>query len=192
MTANASDTDRSASDLEALLARGLGPQERLQRHATLKLQPTVLPPPPTDDGRHEPRGVSSEDDIELDFDDDGALRRRQLLLAAAGVVIAVLGAAGWLLFGRGETGPPQIVPPAIETRPAPEPTAPPASPPLTPPAVAPAEPPAVVAPSQAQAADPALGPISTELVPPAIEGLSPARRVNTQRILMDGDREIRP
>jgi hypothetical protein len=37
-----------------------------------------------------------------------------------------------------------------------------------------------------------MGDVSSELVPPSTDGLSPARRISTTRILLDGDKEIRP
>jgi hypothetical protein len=37
-----------------------------------------------------------------------------------------------------------------------------------------------------------MGEVSSELVPPSTDGLSPARRISTTRILLDGDKEVRP
>lgn len=192
MNADAPGSDGTASDLEGALGRGLGPRERLLRHSSLRLQPTVLAPPPGQARRpaDEPlgAGVSAEDDIDLGLDDDRAARRRQLLLAAAGVAIALLGLGAWLLLGRPGDAPTAALPPPVQ---APPPAVPAPAAPVPPPAqeAAPAAPP------QQQAAvpqDPAMGELSTELVPPSTEGLSPARKVNAIRIIMDGDREVRP
>jgi hypothetical protein len=35
-----------------------------------------------------------------------------------------------------------------------------------------------------------MGAVSTELVPPSTDGLSPARRISTTRIIVENDREV--
>ncbi len=37
-----------------------------------------------------------------------------------------------------------------------------------------------------------MGQVSDELIAPTTDGLSPPRKVNAVRIVVDGDREIRP
>lgn len=187
MSTDPNGEDTPQRELADVLARELGPsQERGFRHASLRLQPTVLPPPPQEGGPPEPwpeetvGSVSADDDIDLGLD-DGALRRRQLLLAAAGIGIAAIGGAAWLLFGQPGGTPPRAGIPTIQGDPS-SPKAPPALPPTTEPTVETA-----VRPVDGGAS---MGAVSNDLVPPATEGLSPARKVNATRIIVENDREV--
>ncbi len=83
------------------------------------------------------------------------------------------------------------------------PAAPPVTAPAPPPAAAPAvaaapatpaavPPPVIPAPVVATPADTSMGQVSDELIAPATDGLSPPRKVNALRIVVDGDREVRP
>jgi len=176
-----------ASDMETLLGREAGSADRVMRYSAQRLQPTVLAPPPDDSGIGA-RGVSAEDDIDLGVDADAFARRRQLLLGAAGILIAVIGTAAFLLFRPPADAPNGApAPPAEIARPV-EPIAPP------PPAPQLAAPSSPVPSPQASAAPPdaAMGALSSELIPPSTDGLSPARKVNALRIVVDGDREVRP
>jgi hypothetical protein len=175
-----SDTPRSdsaARDLESALGRNLAAPERAASHATLRLNPVVLPPPPSEAfAPAEPEADISVDD--LDLDDDASVKRRQLLLAAVGVAIAIAGGVTWLLLGNTGETPPQASIPVIRADSAAQGKAP-----------AP-EPPADVQ-AEALPADKSMGAVSTELVPPTTEGLTPARKVNSVRIIVDGDQEVR-
>lgn len=190
---NAPKPDTSAGGLEGLLNRELGARDAAPRYSTLRLQPTVLPPPPanSESGGWAAHGATSDDDIDIGLDDEFNAKRRQLILAAAGVAIAAAGGLVWLLVGR-----PINTPPAIEA-----PIAAPAIPRFdegggsrtAPPEAVVERPrgPAVRQPAQ-PSAEFALETGASDLIPPSTEGLSPARRVNAVRIIMDGDREIRP
>jgi hypothetical protein len=182
-----SDTPRpdgAARDLESALGRGLAAPERAASHATLRLNPVVLPPPPGEaTAPAEPESDLAADDIDLGLDDDASAKRRQLLLAAAGVAIAIAGGIAWLLLGQTSEPPPQASIPVIRADPAAQGKAPPPAPPVETQAEAQAE---------AQPADKSMGAVSTELVPPTTEGLTPARKVNAVRIIVEGDQEVRP
>jgi hypothetical protein len=55
-----------------------------------------------------------------------------------------------------------------------------------------AQPPAQQTETTAQAArEPSMGQVSTELVPPTTDGLSPARKISTTRIIVENDLEVR-
>jgi hypothetical protein len=178
-----SDTPRpdgAARDLESALGRSLAAPERAASHATLRLNPVILPPPPGEaSAPAEPEADISADDIDLDLDDDASARRRQLLLAAAGVAIAIAGGLAWMLLGDTSEAPPQASIPVIRADPAAQGKAPPPAPP-------------VEAQAETQPADKSMGAVSTELVPPATEGLTPARKVNAVRIVVEGDQEVQP
>jgi hypothetical protein len=171
MAINLQKPDDLPRELEAALERELpAGGDRAVRHSMLRLQPVVLPPPPDDSAfvtDAPPPSVTAEDDIALDADDDGAAKRWQLLLGAAGVVIALAGLAAYLIFG-GSSAPRQAVVPTIQADPAAQAKGPP-----------PVEP-----------GDKSMGEVSTELVPPTTDGLSPARRISTIRIIVENDREI--
>ncbi len=219
MSTDGHPTKASLRELEPLFADAAGRERAAPRHSTLKLQPTVLPPPPADNAPSTPYGASHEDDLDLGIEADAYARRRQWLLAAAGVAIAIAGTVGYLAFGPVSAPQPTAVsrPPAVVVSPPAEPApaapvvavptapaapaAPPSAeiavaPPATPSVVAPVTVPPVVAappaPVAAAPADTSMGQVSDELVPPSTDGLSPPRKVNAVRIIVDGDREIRP
>ncbi len=213
MSTDGHPTKASLRELEPLFAEAAGRDRAALRHSTLKLHPTVLPPPPQEDGAPARVGASHEDDLDLGLEADDYARRRQWLLAAAGVAIAIAGTVGYLVFGPTQGSKPEavttpvpavvspqpqvpIAPPVVAT-PAPAVTAPPvvAAPPVAPPVASrptPAPPAPPVAPVASAPADKSMGQVSDELVAPVTEGLSPARKVNAVRIVVDGDREIRP
>jgi hypothetical protein len=174
MAINLQKPDDLPRELGAALERELpAGGDRAVRHSMLRLQPVVLPPPPDDDGpATQPLApsVTAEDDIALDEDDDGAARRWQLLLGAAGGIIALAGLAAYLIFGGG-TAPREAVVPTIQADPAAQAKGQPPPPPVEP-------------------GDKSMGEVSTELVPPTTDGLSPARRISTIRIIVENDREI--
>ncbi len=174
MAINLQKPDDLPRELEAALGRELpAGGDRAVRHSMLRLQPVVLPPPPDDNApAAEPLlpSVTAEDDIALDEDDDGAARRWQLLLGAAGGGIALAGLAAYLIFG-GSNAPRQAVVPTIQADPAAQAKGPPPPPPT-------------------ETGDKSMGEVSTELVPPTTDGLSPARRISTIRIIVENDKEI--
>ncbi len=179
MTTNPPRPDDLSRQLDAAL--GLEPvaaDERAIRHVTLRLHPVVLPPPPgtqpvaaaPDQSQPDFPSVTADDDIALDDDDDGAVRRRQLLLGAAGGGIALIGLVAYLIFG-GSPAPQEASIPTIRADPSAQAKAPPPAPPT-------------------EAGDKSMGDISTELVPPTTDGLSPPRKVNAIRIIVENDREV--
>jgi hypothetical protein len=174
MAINLQKPDDLPSELGAALERELpAGGDRAVRHSMLRLQPIVLPPPPDDSAFVTdalPPSVTAEDDIALDTDHDGAAKRWQLLLGAAGVVIALAGLAPYLIFG-GSNAPRQAVVPTIQADPAAQAKGPPP-------------------PSPVEPGDKSMGEVSTELVPPTTDGLSPARRISTIRIIVENDKEI--
>ncbi len=174
MAINLKQPDDLSRELEAALGRDLpASADRTVRHSMLRLQPVVLPPPPDENApAAEPLlpSVTAEDDIALDEDEDGAAKRWQLLLGAAGGVIAVAGLAAYLLFG-GEKQSREAVVPVIQADPVAQAKGPPPSPTIEP-------------------GDKSMGEVSTELVPPTTDGLSPARRISTIRIIVENDREV--
>jgi hypothetical protein len=188
---DATGKDPITSDLEILLTRELAgrdtnPREAGQRHSALRLQPVVLPPPPGEEGTPAPwpdHAPSPEDDIDLDLDDDQTARRRQIMLAAAGLLIAIVGTVAFLVFGGGEQPMAARAPvPTIQTDPAALTKAPPPAPQQ----IAP-EPTSITARA---VGDQSMGAVSTELVPPSTDGLSPARRIATTRIIVENDKEV--
>ncbi len=208
MSTEGHPTKASLRELEPLFAEAAGRDGAARRHSTLRLQPTVLPPPPEDSAAPPVLGASHEDDLDLALEADDYARRRQWLLAAAGVAIAIAGAVGYLAFGPVQGPPPEAVvrPPAVVVAPPadPAPAAPVVAAPAAPPAATPVPPPVVVppvvvappasppAPVASAPADTSMGQVSDELIAPTTDGLSPPRKVNAVRIVVDGDREIRP
>ena len=214
MSTDGHPTKASLRELAPLFAEAAGRDGAARRHSTLRLQPTVLPPPPEESAAPAAIGASHEDDLDLGLDADDYARRRQWLLAAAGVAIAIAGGVAYLAFGPVQPQRPEAVvrpPPAVVAPPAnPPPAAPVVAAPAPPPAATPAPPPVVApvavppvvaappaappspAPVAAAPADTSMGQVSDELVAPSTDGLSPPRKVNAVRIVVEGDREIRP
>ncbi len=118
MSTDGHPTKASLRELEPLFAEAAGRDGAARRHSTLRLQPTVLPPPPTDDGSPAV-GASHEDDLDLGLEADEYARRRQWLLAAAGVAIAVAGTVGYLALGPAQPPRPEAParPPAVAVTP---------------------------------------------------------------------------
>jgi hypothetical protein len=175
MAINLKQPDDLSRELEAALGRDLpAGADRTVRHSMLRLQPVVLPPPPdeTTASVAEPvqSSVTAEDDITLDTDDDGSAKRWQLLLGATGAVIALAGLAAYLLFG-GMNAQRDAAVPVIQADPAAQAKGPPPALPVEP-------------------GDKSMGDVSTELVPPTTDGLSPARKISTIRIIVENDKEI--
>ena len=180
--------DTITSDLEILLthefkSREAMPQDTGQRYTALRLQPVVLQPPPGEEASHDfwpDHAPSPEDDIDLGLDDDQIARRRQLIFAAIGIGVAITGAAAFLALGTNSDSSAVRTPvPTIQSDPA---------------ALTRGAAPASLSepsPSPGQAVgDQAMGAVSTELVPPTTDGLSPARRIATTRIIVENDREV--
>jgi hypothetical protein len=154
---------------------GADMEQRRPGYGTLRLQPVMLGPPPD----ASPGDVTAADDI-----DPAELRGRPRTglvsgIMAAMAVLATAGAAYWTLRPTDEDMPAPPRPPAA-ARPAVE-AAPVAA---TPAAPVPAPVPAAPGVDMAN--------VDADLVPPSTEGLSPARRIRTIRIMVDNDREIAP
>jgi hypothetical protein len=172
--------DDLTRDLEMALGRSLPANEpAAPRHTTLRLHPVVLPPPPGEPSPTDPLAlepnVTAEDDIALDIDDDGSVRKRQLLLGAAGLGIAAIGLIAYLIFGGGKGPNEAAVIPTIRADPS---------------AQTKGAAPAAESETTGQAANTSMGNVSTQLVPPSTEGLTPARKITTIRILVENDREV--
>ena len=149
-----------ADPLAELLQREFG-ADRVQPARPHRLEPITLPPPPVDD-------ACASDDIELNPAGD-AERRRQLIIAGGGIGLAAVAAlAGWLAIGAFKRSPVADAPVIRADQDV-----------LT---KAPA-PPSVETDTRSAAG-------VTELVAPNTEGFSPAKRVATQRIIVENDREV--
>jgi hypothetical protein len=159
--------------------------ERRQSHSMSRLQPVVLGPPP------EPGDVGASYDDDLDpaeLQRSSPVGRLMATVAITAVVLAT-GAGAWWLTVR-------ATPSLVATTPAaPQPAAaapPPVSPPLresTAPTVE--EPPS----TPAQAPQPRtvdMADVGSDLIAPSTEGLSPARKVQAIRIIVENDRELQP
>ncbi len=154
----------TADPLAELLQREFGqPGTPLERGARPHpLEPITLPPPPGDEG------ASPDDDIDLDPLGD-AERRRQLIIAGSGIGLALVAAlAGWLAMAAFKTSP-LVNAPLIRAEPDVMIKAPAPPPPET---------------------DPRSAGGASELTAPNTEGFSPARRIATQRIVVENDREV--
>jgi hypothetical protein len=154
-----------ADPLAELLLREFGQTNLQQERGTFArphpLEPITLPPPPGE-------SASPDDDIELDPVGD-AERRRQLIIAGGGIGVAIIAAlAGWLVMGffqRNSVVDAPVIraePGALTKAPAP--------------------------PSPETDTRSAAG--ASELTAPNTDGFSPARRVATQRIVVENDREV--
>jgi hypothetical protein len=149
---------------------------RAPRYGSLRLQPVVLGPPP------DPKAVdvTAADDIDpIEYRE----KPRTGLFAgviAALAVLSTVGAAYWTLR--------PIEDAALPAPPVPN-TAAPAAPVLPSAPVTQAEERPVITPvPQASPVD--MARVDSDLVPPSTEGLTPARRIQTIRIVVENDREI--
>ena len=167
-------------NLRDILARDMPQRDRPLTYSTQRLQPTVVPPPPSANYVSElPLFdiVSPADDIEPDHAGEVATKRQRTMIAAACVVLIGLGGAGYLVFNRSKhlastTAVPEIkVDVSAQGK-----------------AVAPPETTPVSTPVPANEAS--MGQVSTELVPPTTDGLSPARKISTTRIIVENDLEV--
>jgi hypothetical protein len=207
----------SFQELEALMKREFSEPDRMTSYSQQRLQPTVLPPPPGEEVRQtdvtEPPSspASAADDIIPDLSEQLETgRKRNLILLASIVVLLGGGAIGGLMMmltPRAPMNPPEIAAPVGSAKapalPAPQQTEAAAAP-VTVPAVQvqPTEvargiPQATVSsPAVQSAAQPSaevsMGVVSDELVAPQTDGLTPARRVQTIRIVVENDREVTP
>ena len=176
--------DQSLRNLRDILARDIPKREQLPTYSTQRLQPTVIPPPPSSDYVSELplfNIVSPEDDIEPDHADDIATRRKRTILAMA--CVGVLGASGlgYLALNRATL----FATPAASVVAIPEITVDPSRQgKVLPPPVQSTE------ATDVSASDSSMGQVSTELVPPTTDGLSPARKISTIRILIENDLEV--
>jgi hypothetical protein len=198
---------RQTGELEAALMRDLGLDKTPPRHSTLKLQPVILPPPPTGvpaesgalvSDQPVTSGATSDDDLDPAL--LGGNRKRSFTLPLLLIMlVAIAGGTGWLVFGNRAPGPEASVPTIQAPQPAELKALPPApaetaevppspSVPLSvgPVATTPAPPPS------SPVADQSMGSAPAELIPPSTEGLAPARKVNATRIIVEDDREVRP
>lgn len=191
------DSDSPRLALETMLAREFSTPEQDRaptRSSLLRLQPTVLPPPPTfthvqaSPAQTLSAPASPDDDIEIDAMDDATRARRwRWLLAGIALGITVLG--GWAYVALAPIKPVEEAKRPVITPPVPvAPVAP--SEPVVPPLAAPPQPAATPAKAEPPNPEQSLREISTELVPPSTEGLSPARRIGTIRIIVKDDREV--
>lgn len=174
-------------------------EARRPAHSTLRLQPVILGPPPDPDLV----GASAADDLDpLEF---GRSASRGGVFAALGAIILVTIAAGgayWHLAREqrdAESPPPPAAAlpseaPAVPV-PAPQASLPEApSPSSEAPAAARAHelraavPPVPHAAERSPAVD--MVEVGNDLVAPITDGLRPARKVQTIRIVVDGDREL--
>jgi hypothetical protein len=179
----------SFDDLDAVMRRGAGSP----RFARQKLEPVVLPPPPTHvDPPPAPRPASPEDDIEPDHEAEYRRRRAVRLIVTLAGCAAVAATAGYLAWPRIPTLPKPSPPPQVEAAPQVEATPPPRQA-ETP--VAESLPPAPVViqqPAPAAQVEALRNADRSELTAPATEGLSPPRLVPTLRIRVENDREVSP
>lgn len=197
--------------------RGLPPieswedaQPRAAGHSTLRLQPVILGPPPD----ASVRDATADDD--LDLRELNPRRNTGLIMGLAAIVVVLVTAGAAYVFLSGRDPEVAGLPPVIQA--APEPLKRPAAsppevavqttvvePPLVvepatgpvvaavPPSVAPSTPaplPEHVAKPISEPLD--MGLVSSELVPPTTDGLSPPRRVQAIRIMVENDRELPP
>jgi hypothetical protein len=182
MTAEAPKAPPSFRDLEEVMARSLKENEPAASFRSLRLQPVILPPPPTQEtpeARVLPP-VSAQDDIEPDHSTEVNHSRNLRLVMAAVLAAVALSAGFWAYQFSSNSGRVAVVP---EIK---------ASPDALNKTIVPAE--AVVQTSVDAApasADASMGKVSTELVAPTTDGLSPARRISTIRILVEDDQEVR-
>ena len=177
-------SDQNPRSLRDILARDIPRSEQPPTYSTQRLQPTVMPPPPLADYVSELplfNIVSPEDDIEPDYADDIATRRKRVVVAMACVGLLGIGGLGYLAFNRVT---PFVTPPASVVA-VPEITVDPSRQgKVLPPAVQSTE------VTDLPASDSSMGQVSTELVPPTTDGLSPARKISTIRILIENDLEV--
>jgi hypothetical protein len=188
---------------------------RAAGHSTLRLQPVILGPPPTSDIRD----ATADDD--LDLRELNPRWNTGLIMGLAAFVVVLVTAGTAYLFLSGRNPEVAALPPVIQAAPEPlkQPAASPAevavqntvaNPPVPDPppvavpapapvveAVAPSVTPSTPLPSPQQVAKPPtealdMGLVSSELVPPTTDGLSPPRRVQAIRILVENDRELPP
>jgi hypothetical protein len=184
--------DPLSRDLEQLLNRGLPPAaEAAPRHTLQRLQPTVLAPPPDPDGpiapalpkfRPAPDPVSELDDLPNDSADENSARMRQLMFLGAGLAIALVGGVGYLLLGPVPDVPLQAGVPVIRADPDASGKASLPSLPIEPTAGIANAPPDPIA----------MGDVTSDLIAPSTEGLSPARKVTSIRIVVKNDVEVAP
>jgi hypothetical protein len=203
MTQDDRPKDPFLRDLQSVLNRDLPPTELAQSYSRLRLQPVAVPPPPGADG-YDRRStdvppasalssVSADDDLSPDEALESPSRLRWPLIIAAAVLASGAGALGFLMYSL-SYGPPDTVAvpqaiPEIRADPAAAAKAPP--PVETQPSVKPETATALPAAPQNVPTQPvSMGQVSTDLIAPSTEGLSPARKIGTIRILVEGDKEI--
>ncbi len=179
MTAEAPKAQPSFRDLEEVMTRGLKELEPQASFRSLRLQPVVLPPPPTHE-TPQPQSlqpVSAQDDIEPDH--SGEVKRSiNLRLAMAAMLTGVTLIGGWLAYQRSGSREVVSIPEIKALQDAISKT------------VVPLEAPSHVPVASVPASETSMGQVSTELVPPTTDGLTPARRINTIRILVENDKEV--
>jgi hypothetical protein len=181
MSQNDKAPDPVFRNLRDVLTRDMPQTERPLTYSTQRLQPTVVPPPPSANYVSElPLFdiVSPEDDIEPDHADEVVTKRRRMMMALACVGLFGLSGLGYFALNRA-TQPASIVAiPEIKVDPTAQGKA------VPPPAEQ-------VETTALPAGDSSMGQVSTELIPPTTDGLSPARRISTTRIIVENDLEVR-
>jgi hypothetical protein len=167
-------------NLRDVLARDLPQGERPLTYSTQRLQPTVVPPPPSDGYVSElPQFdiVSPDDDIEPDHAEELASKRKRMMAAVACIALFGLVGLGYFALNRSTQPASSVVIPEIKADL-------PAQAKVLPPSTEPTEQ-AASSPN-----DSSMGQVSTELVPPTTDGLSPARKISTTRIVVENDLEV--
>jgi hypothetical protein len=197
--------DPFLQDLQSALHRDLPPAEMAQSYSRLRLQPVAVPPPPVEghDRRRDDAvaasasaTVSADDDLPLDETLEPASRLRWPLIIAATVVASGAGALGFLMFSLSYSPPDSVAVPRAIPEILADPNAVAKAPPVRSETVAgPAASPqpvsvGQVSVGQVSVGQVSMGQVSTDLIAPSTEGLTPARKIGTIRILVEGDKEI--
>ncbi|MFM9974855.1 MAG: hypothetical protein ACKVON_09845 [Beijerinckiaceae bacterium] len=183
MTTDAQPKDPFLRDLQSVLSRDLPPTELAQNYSRLRLQPIAVPPPPAAGpsslGQVTGAQVSAEDDLPADEAMQTNSRRRLPLVMAIAIILIGASAITFLMLNL--SGDPRdsssvsATPPVIQAIPEIK---------VDPNAEVRAKPPSE--PVQPLS----MGQVSTDLIAPSTEGLTPARKIGTIRILVEGDKEI--
>ncbi len=183
MTTDAQPKDPFLRDLQSVLSRDLPPTELAQNYSRLRLQPVMVPPPPSGGpsslGQVSGAQVSAEDDLPADEAMQTNSRRRLPLVMAIAIILIGASAITFLMLNL--SGDPRdsssvsATPPVIQAVPVIK---------VDPNAEARAKPP------EEPVQPLSMGQVSTDLIAPSTEGLTPARKIGTIRILVEGDKEI--
>ena len=192
-------------DLEDALRRELPSLHVASNYRLQRLQPVAVPPPPALTSKAVEQGqyasaleqpASPEDDLEVESEEKN---HAFTLITASVVLLAGAGLIGAFMYFLSAPAPAVMDVPEIKALPesrtvvvpyqpvAPAPTLQTIAPPII---TAPET--ATVQPTPQSSASVSMGDVSSDLIAPTTDGLSPARRIGTIRIQLDGDREISP